>query len=160
MSAISKIPAGLLGFLGIKNTGQYPADLANQLVPTWDLARLYYGYEFRYNGLISTINAVGQSVIIQVPIGEVWLVHDYSIAVTAGAGEGATFQLCRSPPNSAFVVNITEGVTVAASQQRAVCTRLPEPIVLAPGEQLGVMVYDLTGVVDIYSAYRYTPMSM
>ena len=159
-AVLSKIPAGLLGFLGIKNGGEYPQQLLRELVPTWDVASLYYGFSFNYGQVISNFNAPGANNCAVPPVGEVWAIHDCSCAITAGAGEAATVALIRSPPTNLFTVNISETVTVGAAATAAVALRRDTPLILSPGDNLGFIAYDVTGTLDFYFSYRYSVLTM
>lgn len=102
-------PIGLLGFLGIKNGGEYPQELVNVLSPTWDLMRHYTALNSveiiattaGTTGVItpgSTIPITGLSPAdltivtggIQVPNNECWYL-EYSRVTAAFPAEAAAY---------------------------------------------------------------------
>lgn len=158
MSSISRIPAGILGFLGIKNGGQYPQRLTADLVPTWDLSALYLAYGAQVAGLTSNFNSIGYTQCISPPPGEVWVLHDFSVAAQAGAGEAAKICLARAPNAAVNVVDISDQVDITASTTKVAV--LMRPIILCPGDTAGFSAYDLTGTISIYAAWNYTILTM
>lgn len=157
MSEISKIPQGILGFLGIKNGGQYPQKLTADLVPTWDMSQLYLNNYADYLSVDSTINATGYTIFFSAPQNETWFVTDYSLDIATGAGEAWQGCLARATANNVSQVRLSDDWTLAASTWAARVG--PRNVVLAPGESLGVNTDSLTGVIDIVSQCRYVVLS-
>jgi len=157
VSEISRIPAGILGFLGIKNGGRYPQRLQDQLVPTWDMAQLYLNNYAEYLTVASTIVGTGYTIFFSAPQNETWLVTDYSLDIATGAGEAWQGCLARATANNLSQVRLSSDWTLGASTWAARAG--PRDVILAPGESLGVNTDSLTGVIDTVSRCRYVVLS-
>lgn len=151
---INRLPWGLLGFLGIKNGGEYPQTLAQQLVPVWDLKELYLEGASVLAGTASTVGATGYVAHLSPPPGEVWQVYDFQIVAACGAGEAFTGALCRSRTSGGTTVNVSDTFSVAASTTG--CKVTQRPFILTAGENMGLITYAVTGTVDLYVSARYT----
>lgn len=159
MSAISRIPAGLLGFLGIKNGGQYPQRLTQDLVGVWNLREQYLEYGAQLGGAVGGVSVAGYGVTVAPPAGEVWCLHDIGCSFTVGAGETWTGALCRSQTSGGTTVPISPGLTVPASSS-GVLVANHVPVYLCPGDNLGLITLAVTGTIDYYLTYRYSILSM
>lgn len=143
MSAINRLPAGWLGFLGIKNGGRYPDQTGTVLAPTWDLRELYYASNSEYLSNSQAFAAVGGATLFTVPNGEVWRVGLGS-ASTGTLGAGQTVE---------FVITNTDAaglVTLLASYQSGARTAgqrahvpIAYPFYVGPGSLLGISVSQL-----------------
>lgn len=156
---ISRIPAGLIGFLGIKNGGMYPQELAPTLLPTWDVGDLYLQYGAQLGGAVGGVSVAGYGVTVAPPPGEVWMLHDIGCSFTVGAAESWTGALCRSSTSGGTTVPISQGLTVPASSNGVLIAQHNETY-LCPGENLGLLTLAVTGTVDYYLTYRYTILTM
>jgi hypothetical protein len=156
---ISRIPAGLIGFLGIKNGGMYPQELAPTLLPTWDVGDLYLQYGAQLGGAVGGVSVAGYGVTVAPPPGEVWCLHDIGCSVTTGAGEAWTGALCRSSTSGGTTVPISQGAILGASANDVLIAQHNE-CYLCPGENLGLLTLAVTGTVDYYLTYRYTILTM
>lgn len=153
MSEISRIPQGILGFLGIKNGGRNPRYLVDQLAPTWDMTSLYLENAAQYQSTVSTLNATGYLALFSAPPGELWLVTDYSVDLATGAGEAWQGVLSRATANNLAQVRLADDRTFGASAWGAMVA--PRNLYLAPGESLGISTDSVTGPVDYVSQIRY-----
>lgn len=159
MSKISRIPAGLLGFLGIKNGGEYPQEIAKILAPTWELRELYLEYGAQLGGATGSVNAAGYLAVATCPPGEVWCLHDIGCSFDVGAAEAWNGSLCRSSTSGGTTVPISASSSVPASTR--VVTIAPHvPVYLTPGENLGLLTLAVTGTMDYYLTFRYSVMTM
>lgn len=156
---ISRIPAGILGFLGIKNGGQYPQELGSILAPTWELGELYLSYGAQLGGAVGGVSVAGYGVTVAPPPGEVWCLHDIGCSVTTGAAEAWTGSLCRSSTSGGTTVPISDSQSLGASAN-CVLTAHHVHSFLCPGENLGLLTLAVTGTVDYYLTYRYTILTM
>lgn len=143
------IPAGLLGFLQLKNAGQNPTVVPESLQATMDLLTWYLSTEAqdlaRATASIAT-GTVGFASFttppIVVPNGEWWYVHNFTIRTTALA---ATDQVHMAPgmvpqPASATGVTLAMGegqlvVVPAATVGAATCSNRA-PFFAPPGAEL------------------------
>ncbi len=94
-ASINKVPAGLLGFLGIKNGGENPTQLESQLRTSVDLWPLYQaGYGEIVSAAINVAAAgfpVGGAPFT-VPDNQYWWCFEYSIQSNTALGAGQVLQ--------------------------------------------------------------------
>jgi len=141
--SINRVPQGLLGFLGIKNGGQYPSALSNTLAPTFDLGECYANTNREYQTASIAVNALGQTNFHTAPIGQYWWVQHASLfTATIGAGAAYAGVLCMIDA-SGLVTTMLSTVTPAAGPG-AVYTSQARDFWLLPGESLGVYTTGLT----------------
>jgi len=154
VSTINRQPAGLLGFLGIKNFGRNPETLSANLAPTWDLSDLYLNSNPLYAEVTSTAAAAGYTICHTPPPGEIWYVMDGGVSFFSGAGISWTGHLARGSPNN--VTTIPMGpIETAPATGRAVLWH-SYPFILAPGENVGFFTLAVTGgATNFYSSIRY-----
>jgi len=88
---LNKIPNGLLGFLGIKNGGHNPEELAPQLSAGFELFHWYTQTNREFFRTAINLTALGQTTFFTVPAGEWWYVLHASL-VTSVLGAGQTLQ--------------------------------------------------------------------
>jgi len=160
VTAINRQPAGILGLLGIKNGGEYPRDLSNVLVPTWDMTDLYLLNASEY--LTRTDNAtVPGTIQTDGPVpGEVWAVTEFGARTgNLAAAETIQFALGLFGPGTAPVyvplTSVSSASAVAGDRAQAAILR---PVRLNPGETLGVFITDITtvGNVPVITSLRFT----
>lgn len=141
---LTAIPKGLLGFLGIKNGGQYPQNLVNVLSPTWDLRDHYvesYAAEFLQGPINLAAGTTSGDLSFGTTIGfvpqtELAYVTDYSARCDL-AGLGAVTGTPAVFKNGlAFGVGPT--ITFAAGSLAS--WRADRPFWMTPGAALGVIV--------------------
>jgi hypothetical protein len=140
MSAINRLPLGWLGFLGIKNGGQYPSETSQVLSPVWDLTQLYTFGNSEIDNVVQAIAAVGNTSYTTVPNGEAWLVLQQS-AATDTLGAGQSFRAALNWTDPAALVNIeTSQVNPTATVgERYVIANFAKDCYLAgPGSRLGI----------------------
>ena len=152
---VSKLPLGLLGFLGIKNGGAYPRSLGGQYAPTIDSLPLLAGVNFEElnpgNTAVAATggNAGSFSTGFQVPQTEVWYVTLCSAGVTTGVGEAffGYLALRRFPVSSPNVVHaISDTITVAASiVNQPLLFKYDSPLILGPGDEVCLFTITATG---------------
>jgi len=152
---INRIPNGLLGWLGIKNFGRNPVTLGEQVIPTWDLSKLYLEADAEYLQVTSTITGTGYTVVFGPSQNEVWVVTDYSLDLATGAAETWSGALSRATPNNLGQVRIADNRALAASQWLCTVPALHGDIYLAPGESLGVNTDAVTGTIDLVGNLRF-----
>lgn len=141
MSFINKSPVGWLGFLGIKNFGRNPSQVAEVLAPTWDLSELYLSAQ-RVTVITSgTINGVGTYPAFTPPAGRVWYVAAFS--VTTNALNAANVVNCVPMIyNSALgyehaIGNGLPSVVTGANPGTRVVFGIERPLILQSGESIG-----------------------
>lgn len=160
MTSINRQPAGVLGLLGIKNGGEYPRDLSNVLVPTWDMTDLYVLNASEYLTRTDNVTATG-TLQTDGPIpGEVWRVTEFGARTgNLAAGETIQFALGLFGPGTAPIyvplTSVQSASAVAGDRAQAAIQR---PVLLNPGETLGVFITDVTtvGNVPVLTSLRFT----
>ena len=100
-AVLSKLPLGLLGFFGIKNGGQYPQYLQNNIQPDLDMLEILaanYGENIAGAaspvavGAAAAIGVVSGAAIV-VPSAEIWLVSKLGLVCNTGAAVTGTYSL-------------------------------------------------------------------
>lgn len=138
MAAINKLPGGLLGFLGIKNGGEYPRDLSTVLLPTWDLSQFYAAYNSEYVTANVGVAAIGANAAFTVPQDQAWLVLEFSASsVTLGAGQTIQLGLQYTDAGAGATTHIESPTNVATVGLRAMVAMERTPLYLNPGSTLG-----------------------
>lgn len=147
---IQRIPTGLLDLLGMQSTGNLPHSLDQAVQSSVDVFDLYTVDRLRLTfGQTPVIAAIGfQSAAFGPPPGELWVV--YSLNVTSGALAAA------SSISWCYVVNrqgsaaqgqlINEPELISGTAAFASGTGFPRPLILRPGDILGLQVGLVTGV--------------
>jgi len=158
VSVINRNPNGLLGYLGIKNFGRNAQTLAEILTPVWDTSALYLNNDAVY--LNSTAGGLGAGItlVFDPPADEVWYVHDYHVIFESAAGGGFNGSLCRVGQVNTAYVNLTETLIIGAST--AQCLVINRPLILGPGEKLGIQTQGIVGVVNTIHGCRYTALKV
>ena len=144
---ISKLPLGLLGFLGIQAGGKYPSLLGDTIAPTWDLLNLLAGaHATGISGVAIPNLAVGFNTVgLVVPETEIWYVTMCHAVAATGAAEAASFALAVEPSVGA-AVGLTSNVIIGANEASWFAT-VYEPFWLSPGDDLGIQCSAFTGTV-------------
>lgn len=157
MSAISRIPLGLLGFLGIKNGGEYPQRLINLLAPVWDLSSLYLNTSEIHWASVDGLVGPGYNITMQPNPGEVFVLHEASVSYANAAGEAISIGLARALQNNTTVVNVTELVNIGAATGSIAALVDRSPLIIPAGENFGVFATNHVGVQrNFYFRARYT----
>jgi hypothetical protein len=142
---MSKIPAGLLGFLDIKNEAKYPQALLDQLQPTMELFNWYTEVNQEYvesTGLAAVVGSNATTMVV--PAGQLWYVHDYTCVCAAGAGAAidlaAGVVFFTTPFSNDFVL----GPYSAAAANQTVKVRAEKSFFLLAGGLLAFEVRSIT----------------
>jgi len=139
-SQINKLPLGLLGFLGIKNGGEYPHELPRVLQGVWDLTDLYTFNAAEIDNQNQNTSVLGNVTLTTVPNGECWLILQQS-ATTGDLTAGQTMEFCTNWTDAAQLVNIETSPMVGSRTvgARAIAV-LARPYIATPGSRMGVTV--------------------
>jgi hypothetical protein len=158
MSSINRNPFGILGFLGIKNFGRNPSSVADVLAPTWDYSDWYLNTNSTLLTANPTLTAVGGTIIFQVPDDRVWWVSNFDVFVSTDPGEAIRYNIARFT-NATLTQRCVLGPqeTVGASTDLRT-GYFGSPIILSPGEGLGVNIMSITGNITAFSNVRVTEM--
>jgi len=136
-ATLSKFPAGLLSFFNIKNGGRNPQAIAEYLQPVLNLMPHYTALDRRTTSTAFNAAAVNSQSVVSVPQSEAWLLEQL-IVISPVLGAGVTLQLqpvvlCRGITGLAGVPQR------AAAGEQIIATYTPtQPLLLAPGDALGV----------------------
>lgn len=162
MSSINRQPRGLLGFLGIKNAGENPGELSHTMAPVWDLAQLYLVNACEYGTRNDAITAPSTVIGDGPPFGEIWYIHEYG-ARTGTLAAAETINFCvgiYGPTGTNIFVPTTSIEAASAVTGDRFCVAAQRPIILTPGDSMGLFVTDCTtaGNITVTSTYRFTRM--
>lgn len=162
---INRLPAGLLGFLGIKNGGRYPRDLVSSIQPSFEMLRWYVcnsseevssvspAFQLVANEAGSTTHLIAATTPIDlctggqlvVPNGEIWYIDRWSAnwVINAQAGGSIRVSLITTPAGGSSSVRVpcTFGGydTSDAAIARAGHCSMIDPIFLRSGTILSLL---------------------
>lgn len=145
---ISRLPLGLLGFLGIKSGGKYPENLAGQIAPIWELQPHMAGVHgievFDVAVPITGLNFNPSTIVV--PQTEVWYIAHCTGIIFVDATEAIQASIGFTGPQIGThqFTNAGFSIPVGAVLQRRV-TMDREPMYLPPGTILGFTVEQVTG---------------
>jgi len=158
VSFINRVPNGLLGYLGIKNFGRNATFLSETLTPVWDTSELYLANDAVYLNSTAGGLGLGITLVFDPPMDEVWWVHDYSVVFETAVGGAVVAQLCRVGLSNTSFVDLTTTIALGASVASALV--INRPLILAPGEKVGIDTRGVVGVVNTTHAIRYTALKV
>lgn len=149
-ASIQRVPIGLLDHLGIKSTGDNPSILTDSVIPVVDLTPMYLINRWEY---INTTTAVAGAVGVvtaaapadlQVPNGQLWVVQDFSVR-SAAMPAGTTYRLTLCGFNAQTGIPFAFApIAQTTTVGEAVAINWAGPIIIRPGEALGLFVQALT----------------
>lgn len=146
MSGINRQPTGLLGFLGIKNGGVNPQDLATTVAPTWDLAQQYLQTNTEFFSVGGTISALGYNTGFASSASEVTYVHAFGIITsTLAAGNSLGCAIEIADQNGITGVIVPEISARVSQPTERLVLGLQNPVILSPGQQIGFYVWAFAG---------------
>lgn len=160
-SAINRLPLGLLGFLGIKNGGQYPRDLSPLLSPVWNLSDLYLNANAENSAPVVSVASLGYTGFATVPTGESWCILLAS-AATGTLGAGVTIEMTLGMTDAAVLTTIALApMPGSRTVGGRFAVNLASPIWLAPGSSFGVVCTQLAaGPVSTTLAFRFARFTL
>lgn len=158
MTSINRQPAGWLGFLGVKNFGRAPSRTGEILQPVWDLSELYLSAHRTWSFNPLTISALGNLALPAVPTGQIWYVEHASISTeTLVAGNELDFRLMMLNNASGSSVIFGGAPNIAPVVGGRAVAVLDNPVILQPGESLGVYVNRFAGAnINSFLNFSYT----
>lgn len=171
---IQKPPAGLLGFLGLKQSGDTPNTLQGFVQPQID-ALPFYLANARKALFVSSAGVAGNTngyvpftVPPIVPEGQLWLISQGQVALGIAPGESLAFLgVAEVHNNDTSVVPIGEptgpwGTAAAAGAGRLAIARITPGTILLPGYEIRAFVSDYVGAVggplELYLDYTTFPL--
>jgi len=172
---IQSNPLGLLGLLALKNTGQNPPVMVDEITPVLETMPFYMAGNTQWSGAFGQTVPVGSFPLQQLALGLgppdsiAWLVSGGEVTLflpaTATMGGfilGANVALVSNPAFHYALVDTLQVSTVGASPlDREWTFALPRDLMLLPGEQLMPLVAIdnlLVADVQIRAQVRYTPI--
>lgn len=179
LTPLSRLPKGLLDFLGVKSGQWGPRVFGQQLIPQLDLVDWYTepyaqwfnvgtagghaatgpGNSFEFNGANSDPSVINQGVAI-VPADECWLMHEFAVAYSFAALENAagfSIELLTAgnltstlnPPQLVQGVGVMPFATGAPAAGGRYITSLARKMFWAPGTQFRVQSLGATALAGV-----------
>jgi hypothetical protein len=160
---INTLPLGLLGFLGIKNGGQYADTLGPTLLPTLEQAGWYFANRAEVLTATTTANAVGSwffGTTFDVPQSQIWIVLDSAVYTNALLGSEAAelVQVIDFPTTGNVPCFIGDaGPRKISTGHRATASKNREYIWMPPGSRFGFFATELTtaGTITVQGNLRF-----
>lgn len=162
MGNLNRQPGGILGFLGIKNFGRAPDELASILAGTWDFTQWYLANAAQYQLIGGTITATGGLAVHTAPVGKVLAVMAFDCQIVTGAGDTVQYTLCQIAPGGTVprVCYGTQENVLASQNTRRGLELATAPLIVMPGESLGLSVQNFTGAAVFSSVIRFASMDV
>jgi hypothetical protein len=146
---IQRLPSGLLDLLGMQSTGDTPHLISGEVVPIVDLMNMYLTDRLRgQNAATANVTVVGNLPSTVGPAaGEQWLVYGITGSSTGAlaAATGFTANLFINRASTGFVQFITPPYAVANPALWAGGVSWTEPVIMRPGDTVGVWISAVTG---------------
>jgi len=157
-------PAGLLGFLQLKNMGQNPSVLPDRLQPILEMFEWYMQSSAEIlQQAGSAFTTAGVKVIHTVPAGEWWVVDDFQAVATIDVGGSLEAAPCYQTPGFGLGHLIDELRTFAVAGGNApfFMPRDNRPLLLPPGSTLGLFVRNVAvGVTVLVGNVRFARLKI
>ena len=87
MGTINQLARGLQGLLTLRGAGETPKEWAEFLQPTLDMEKYYSIQQIRSRGNTNAALALGTTIGVTVPAGEVWLPYAVHGRITSGTNQ-------------------------------------------------------------------------
>lgn len=151
---ISRLPWGLLDLHGLRNGGQYPRNIEENIRVTLDELGLMLASNREYQASTPTAPAApGTSTLFTVPASEVWYIDSVGQTVVTGVGEAINGYLAVAAPGAVAAVPMS-----ATFQQGASLTltyKADRAIWAGAGESILSVNHLVTGTVDLFAWIRF-----
>lgn len=164
-TTIQRVPTGLLDMLGMQSTGVGPSEVAQLVQPVVDLGSLYLWDRVRVltanTPNIASVNPFASTVTP--PTGEQWFVYGISMTTTGVLAAATAFTAAMSinrGVSSLLWQNLMDPISASAGQLWASGRIWDTPIIMRPGDTLGVWVTAITGApgVPVACSAIYAPV--
>lgn len=149
---IQKQPDGLLAFLRVYSTGKQPDQLDESVRPVIDLTEFYASRRLETVTDSTTSVATGDDMLISVPAGESWRLHNLSAKIDSlsSGGDVWSFSCIYRPAGVGQTVWVAKSPIITATQAAETMRagyQFTNPPILVAGSVLGATV-DLHSGVD------------
>lgn len=150
---IQTLPSGLLGLLQLKQQGQNPSPLREDVQPTTDLTQFWFQNQMRdltldFTGPHNTLVATGANGskgfgTIVVPNGELWYIENFSVNANLLAAETCRYALQFIDSVVGMQYFLTPDVAdIITARTRSICVSTRN-FWLSSGRILGIQVFDI-----------------
>lgn len=148
MPSITRYPPGLLDLLGLQSQGDNPRALSDTVSPVVDIGQLYLASTQQLvtgsgGGAIAGFNSFGPE--LEVPVGQVWVVHAFNVSVAAGVGVSGTFGPSLRPGaagGARMTLSDSRDFAASRTEWKAAAST---PFVMLAGYELGIEIQNLAG---------------
>lgn len=155
------LPTGLLSFLGLKNSGQYPQTLGSDtLVPTLGLEYWYLGTNCFYSQAPDIAAALGGVVVptfAAAPNAYLYVLELSFFSDVLGAGDVLTCQPFMNINNSGNIFMLGPSGVPAITGDRASC-RIEGPVLVPPNATIGLFSTRFTGASQVTPCMRWVTL--
>lgn len=147
---LTRIPTGLLNYLGTNNSGHYPQRFNNQMLqPVLDLWNWYAEEQATFEVGTFSVGAAGTgyfdaATVLQVPAGQHWWLLQATAVTQAAVGAAMCFSLVRTNSANASVLQLTAPNDVPSTASAGfACSSsrdMARPILLRPSVKIRLLV--------------------
>jgi hypothetical protein len=157
MATVTTPPRGLISLFGLRDMGAVPNDLAGTIAPTIDITE--FALTNRDAVFLGSVGAAspglhtptGGTVDPTVPPGELWYVHQFSVAAVTAVGAGITVHF--RPVMIDSTLYFARGARVTGTAGENPITMSDRMFLATPGQSLRIWVEGITGGAVTLSAY-------
>jgi hypothetical protein len=164
---LSAFPPGLLSLFGIRTGGKNPSQLGDLLVPQVDLLEWYLAQQWQpQRTTIADIGAASGFQVIgsvsTVPQTQIWFVRNAYTGPNSviGAGNNYSWMLAKNLIQPTIKTPLGVQVSATAGNTGRALALDSRPIILRPGESLGVQINGVTHAVaqDWEIGFEFIPL--
>lgn len=160
---IQRYPRGLLDLLGSKSSGQNPVVLSEVVQPIIDVGQLYQvDLAEARSATTAAANLTGAYGVtgtnLTVPAGEVWLLHNLSLAANTNLAAGESYQVRGAIYRSQWAQWQLSNASVSCggvNTRPALGWQFHRPEILRPGDSVGIYVVDVQAASEQFTVSCY-----
>lgn len=160
---IQRYPRGLLDLLGSKSNGQNPVQLAQVVAPVIDVSALYqFDLVEQRAATTNAANLPGAWGVtgsnLTVPAGELWLVHNLSLAANTNLVAGESYQVRGAIYRAQWSQWQLSDQSVScadAGSRPALGWQFHRPEIMRPGDSVGIYVVQVTAASEQFTVNCY-----
>jgi hypothetical protein len=153
MATIGNNPRGLVSIFGLATMGESPRQMAEQIVPTFDVEQLLLLNRELLTGSNNTSPGIGGLIFSGsiVPVGELWYV--WSAGVRAGTAAGESLRISGAFTQFGALLPAGPGREIGGAAAEQIGLPIATDFWLGPGAGLGCVVEKETGLAKALNWY-------
>ncbi len=150
MAQITNFPRGLVSLTGLRDMGENPSELLKTIAPGIDITQFLLLNREVIDGagvFVAAQGALNLGTAFDVPAGELWYIHEFSVLIDCNAGSTVTLYPCYA--ESATVVSAIGDPRVVPASTRGFVRDNDDFRWAVPGSRLLCYVGAFTGAPSV-----------